>query len=194
MLGQQLIASIYTALASSPLWPNLLFVITYDEHGGFFDHVAPPKTADDHAAQGFDQLGFRVPAVVIGPYVKGGQVVSTQYDHTSVLKHIEVMFGLDPLTARSTAAVDLSDCIDHDRLAAGDWAEASPIPPVVVDESMIGGACSASGDVQHDVIEMFDRLGGRHADLDRRSRLRDYAYTIGDYLDRMNAGRIVRGR
>jgi phospholipase C len=193
IFGQQLIAAIYTALATSPLWPKTLFVITYDEHGGFFDHVAPPKTADDRAADGFDQLGFRVPTVVIGPYVKQG-VISTQYDHTSVLKHIETMFGLDPLTARTTAASDLTDCLDLERMAAGDWAEAAPIPEVVVDESMVGGACAGSQDVHHDVIEWFDSTGDRWKHLDRRRYLRDYAYDLGDYLDRKNAGRIVRGR
>ena len=93
-MGQQLIGAVYTALATSPQWKNILFCLTYDENGGFFDHVAPPTAADDLAAQGFDQLGFRVPTVVMGPYVKQG-VSSVVYDHTSVLRHIENMFGLD---------------------------------------------------------------------------------------------------
>src|SRR6266487_98997 len=76
LLGQQFIASIYTALATSPQWENSLMVVTYDEHGGFFDHVAPPKAADERAANGFDQLGFRVPTMVMGPYVKKGYVSS----------------------------------------------------------------------------------------------------------------------
>jgi phospholipase C len=119
LLGQQFIASIYQALATSPHWNNCLLVVTYDEHGGFFDHVPPPKAADDRAAEGFDQLGFRVPALLAGPYVKKGHVSSAVYDHASVLKHIETMFGLEPLTARDAAANDLSDAIDQARLAAG---------------------------------------------------------------------------
>ncbi|HEY5928626.1 MAG TPA: alkaline phosphatase family protein [Kofleriaceae bacterium] len=145
ILAQALIASIYTALATSPQWKNCMLVITYDEHGGFYDHVAPPNldaSADDTAARfpvdengattaganEFTQLGFRVPAMVIGPYVKQGYISSVQYDHTSALKHLENTFGLDPLTARVTAATDLSDCIDMDRLAAGDWAEPIQMP------------------------------------------------------------------
>src|SRR6185503_19168582 len=62
ILGQQVIASVYSALAAAPQWNELLFVVTYDEHGGFFAHVVPPKTAGHRAAAGFDQLGFRVPA------------------------------------------------------------------------------------------------------------------------------------
>jgi phospholipase C len=142
ILAQALIASIYTALANSPQWKNCMFVITYDEHGGFYDHVAPPNlpaSADDTATRfpvdedgvttsgpnEFTQLGFRVPALVIGPYAKQGYVSSVQYDHTSALKHLQNVFELDPLTARVDAANDLSDCIDMERLAAGDWA-----PPV----------------------------------------------------------------
>ncbi|MBA2539516.1 MAG: hypothetical protein H0V17_07775, partial [Deltaproteobacteria bacterium] len=68
--GQELIAAIYTALARSPQWENCLLVVTYDEHGGYADHVAPPTTTDDSLAtfgvEGFEQLGFRVPTLVIG--------------------------------------------------------------------------------------------------------------------------------
>jgi phospholipase C len=129
VFGQQLIAEIYTALATSPQWNNILFVVTYDEHGGFFDHVPPPKAPDERAADGFDQLGFRVPAMILGPYVKPGQVVSTQFDHTSVLAHIEQMHGLAPLTMRDAAANDLTSALDLDRLAA-----LKPLPPIQLPE------------------------------------------------------------
>ena len=86
--GQELIATVYSLLAESPQWKNCMLVVTYDENGGFYDHVSPPKTADDLAEQGFDQLGFRVPAMVIGPYAKQGFVSSVTYDHTSALKHL----------------------------------------------------------------------------------------------------------
>jgi phospholipase C len=131
ILAQALIASIYRALAKSPQWKNVMLVITYDEHGGFFDHVPPPRTTDDSLAKwggdGFEQLGFRVPAMVIGPYAKQGHVSSVQYDHTSALKHLQNVFGLEPLTAHTEAANDLSDCIDMDRLARGE-----PAPPVAI--------------------------------------------------------------
>jgi phospholipase C len=127
--GQELISTVYTALAKSPQWKHLvMMIVTYDEHGGFFDHVSPPKFADDTATvwastgrdtTGFDQGGFRVPTMVIGPYVKPGYVSSVVYDHTSWLKQVENAFGLDPLTARDAGANDLSDCLDADRLAKG---------------------------------------------------------------------------
>ena len=146
ILAQALIASIYTALATSPQWKNCLFLITYDEHGGFYDHVPPPKLPVDHDDTGtrfpvdddgvtrndvdgeFNQLGFRVPTLVIGPYVKQGYVSSVQYDHTSSLKHLENAFGLTPMSARVTHATDLTDCIDMDRLRRGDWAEPIQLP------------------------------------------------------------------
>ncbi len=127
--GQELIAAVYTALAKSPQWKNIMFVVTYDENGGYFDHVPPPKTTDDTAAKfgvdGFDQMGFRVPALVMGPYAKQGYVSSVVRDHTSALKHLQTTFGLASLNARIDAANDLSECIDMDRLARND-----PAPPI----------------------------------------------------------------
>ncbi len=129
ILGQELLASVYLALAKSPQWKNTLLVITYDEHGGYYDHVPPPTSADDTLAKfgkpGFEQLGFRVPTMVIGPYAKQSYVSSVQYDHTSALKHLQNTFGLGGLTARMDAANDLTDCIDMDRLARND-----PAPPI----------------------------------------------------------------
>jgi phospholipase C len=122
-MGQALIASVYAALAQSPQWNEVLFVITYDEHGGFFDHVPPPTTADDEA--GFEQMGFRVPAVVAGPYVKRGCVIGTTFEHVSVLRTIQRRFGLTPFNARMEAANDLSPCIDPKFLG-------SPQPPAAL--------------------------------------------------------------
>jgi len=196
MLGQQLIASVYTALANSPQWKNTLLVITYDEHGGYYDHVAPPSdAADDFASTGFNQLGVRVPALVIGPYAKASSVVSTRYDHTSALKHIQNMFGTAPLTARVDAATDLTDCIDAERLAAGDWAEPVEIPAVEVNESDITDACSGGSLREtHSILEWVDRYPEYGWSERRGAALRDYVFTIGDVLERYNAGRIIRGK
>ncbi len=193
MLGQQFIASIYQALAQSPQWNNLLFVITYDEHGGFFDHVPPPTVPDDFAAEGFDQLGFRVPSWLIGPYVKPGYVSSVQYDHTSLLAHIETMFDLEPLTARDAAANDFTDAIDLERLAAGDPLPPAMIPAVEVDESMLDNACFARASPPAD-IELLADTGFFPAKYDDRSRVRDTLHGVAEALDRHNGGRARRGR
>jgi phospholipase C len=194
MIGQQLIASIYTALANSPQWKNILFVITYDEHGGYYDHVAPPTSEDDFAADGFDQLGFRVPALVMGPYVKQGQVVSTVFDHTSMLKHIQNMFDLDPLYMRVDAANDLTDCLDQERLANNDPADPAEIPAVTINESDITAACMSGAAKKHDMLALADKYPEIFAQFDRRDQAKDDVYLIGDYLEKHNQGRIIRGK
>ncbi|HEX2433082.1 MAG TPA: alkaline phosphatase family protein [Gaiellaceae bacterium] len=88
--GQKLALSLYTALASSPKWSKTLLVITYDEHGGFFDHVGPPAAKDDSPA--FRSYGPRVPALVISPWIPRGIVSSELYDHTSIIKTILLRF------------------------------------------------------------------------------------------------------
>ena len=120
--GQEFIASIYDALASSPNWDRCLLVIIYDEHGGFHDHVPPPLTTDpDHP--GFEQLGFRIPALVVGPQVHHGCVNGTVFDHVSVAATVAKRWGLEPLNQRVAATADLSSCIDPELIA-------NPRPPI----------------------------------------------------------------
>jgi len=92
MKGEKLISDIYQALrANDPLWKRSLLVITYDEHGGFYDHVEPPTAVapDNHANPQFDfkRLGVRVPTILVSPWVDP-QVISETFDHTSLLKFL----------------------------------------------------------------------------------------------------------
>jgi phospholipase C len=114
-LGEQLIHDVYEALRSGPGWAQTLFVLTYDEHGGCFDHVPPPwgATPPDSAEEqpydfGFDRFGVRVPTVLISPLIAPGTVYrtsgSTPLDHTSILATVEQRWNLQPLTARDAAA------------------------------------------------------------------------------------------
>jgi len=194
ILGQAFLASVYAALAASPQWNNVLLVVTYDEAGGFFDHVAPPLAADDRAKLGFDQLGFRVPTLVAGPYVKRGHVSSVVRDHSSVIAHLTGMFGLEPLTARSSAAADLSELIDQERLDAVDPAPPAELPAVEFDESMIEEKCAGTERREPTELEALADTGFFARGLDRRGEARDTMYGIGEALDRLNAGRIRRGR
>jgi phospholipase C len=191
LLGQQFIASIYNALATSPQWRNTLMVVTYDEHGGFFDHVAPPTAPDDRAAQGFDQLGFRVPTLILGPYAKKGHISSVVHDHTSVLKHIENMFSLQPLTMRDAAASDLNDAIDLDRLASRTAEPPITLPVVNVDINALDPLCTMSDFKPSDMERMAD-MGLIPPQYDRRPRNRDTALMIGDYLAKHGLGGIRR--
>lgn len=105
--GQTLLAQVYNALrGNEELWNSTLLVVLYDEHGGFYDHVVPPATvAPDHHTEefAFDQLGVRVPALLVSPWVGNG-VFSQTMDHTSLLKFLIDLWGLGPLGARAARA------------------------------------------------------------------------------------------
>jgi len=181
--GQELIATVYKALAASPQWKNCLLVITYDENGGFFDHVSPPTTVDDLAAMGFNQMGFRVPTLVAGPYVKEGFVSSVVYDHCSALRQLEQVFDLEPLNQRTMAANDLSDFIDAKRLAAGDWKPPIEIPEVNVADYPMPPVCTpAAVGAEHAVLEWADANPDRIAGFDLRPELPAYRRTIREFL------------
>lgn len=122
--GEQLIADVYASLSGSPQWEQTLFVITYDEHGGCYDHVAPPKGAKPPDGLGlpgqdgfqFNRFGVRVPAVVVSPWIEAGTVARpagyTPFDHTSIIATVQKCFGLDGhLTARDAAAPDLGSIL-----------------------------------------------------------------------------------
>jgi phospholipase C len=106
MKAQKLIADVYNALRANPdLWRSTLLVVFYDEHGGFYDHVVPPKAVppdDDHAEYTFDQLGLRVPALLISPWVDRA-VEKTHFDHTSLLKYLTDKWQLRLLPSRRMA-------------------------------------------------------------------------------------------
>jgi phospholipase C len=113
--GQQLVLTLYDAVARSPQWKDTLLVITYDEHGGFYDHVQPPAVPADDGSQ-YPTLGVRVPALVVGPRVRK-QVCHTQFDHTTLLSTILRRFAADPEKAvaamgkRTQRAEHLGGCL-----------------------------------------------------------------------------------
>jgi phospholipase C len=189
--GQELIATVYTAMANSPQWKNCMIVITYDENGGFYDHVSPPKTVDDQAALGFDQMGFRVPTMVAGPYVKENYISSVVYDHCSALHELEVAFGLEPLNQRTAAANDLSDFIDAERLKKGDWKKPIVIPEVDTSVWPMDDACKYTGsnvaarslrEDDHSILEWANAHPERIAGLDLRAEVPEYRRTIREFL------------
>jgi len=103
--GEKHVISLIDAVRSGPNWKDTVIIVTYDENGGQFDHVAPPKV---------DQFGpgTRVPTIIISPYAKKSFVDSTVYDTTSILATIEHRWGLDPLSSRDAAAKDLKNALD----------------------------------------------------------------------------------
>ena len=115
--GQELVLKVFNALARGPAWERTLLVITYDEHGGFFDHVEPPSVEDDDPHPEFHAYGPRVPAIVVSPRVRAG-VSHELFDHTSIIKTCLVRFcrragGLIPdMGARVRTANHLGVLLD----------------------------------------------------------------------------------
>jgi phospholipase C len=126
--GDNLIADIYDALRSnSDLWQKTAFIVIYDEHGGFYDHVIAPSnnvpnpdginspppgtTASFAPVFAFDRLGLRVPAIIASPWVQAGKVDSTQYQHTSVLATLKALFGLPSFLTKRDASANSFDAL-----------------------------------------------------------------------------------
>lgn len=137
--GEELIRKVYLAIAESPVWERSLLVVTYDEHGGFYDRVEPPRTeppgdeplnreeAEFPANFGFDRLGVRVPAVVISPWVERGTVDSRVYDHTSILRTLHERFGLSRLSRREGAVASLAGLLTEEA-ARTDCPDSESLP------------------------------------------------------------------
>lgn len=130
--GDRLAARVYNAIRQSPLWSKSLLVITYDEHGGFFDHVAPhkaPAPGDNppprHNKTGFDftLYGVRVPAIVISPWVAKGGVDAAPHDHASIAATLTDLFGIVPLTQRDQSATPVTSLFIEVPRADGDCPE-----------------------------------------------------------------------
>jgi phospholipase C len=110
--GERLVKDVYEAIRNSPLWERSVLIITFDEHGGFYDHVppgtvaAPGDTAQDKPERNFDftRLGLRVPAIIVSPLIPKNMVDDTIYDHTSIFKTLAMRFGLQHLTQRDAHA------------------------------------------------------------------------------------------
>ena len=106
--GDAHVAELIQMLRESPAWKDMAIIVTADENGGAWDHVAPPK--GDRWGP-----GLRVPTLIVSPYAKRGYVDHTVYDTTSILKTIETRFGLAPLGERDAKAKDLSNAFDFSK-------------------------------------------------------------------------------
>ena len=136
--GEQLFHDVYYALRNGKGWNNTLLLITYDEHGGNYDHVPPPDSAvtpDDSVGEmdGFDfsRFGVRVPALLSSPLIPGGTVFrarSGTIDHTSFLRTLEERWGLPPLTERDKAAPSLADVLSLKQPRTDDPLAGIPVP------------------------------------------------------------------
>jgi phospholipase C len=173
--GQELVLRIFNALARSPAWERTLLVITYDEHGGFFDHVEPPEAEDEDPRPEFHVYGPRVPALVVSPRVRAG-VSHEVFDHTSIIKTCLVRFcrkedGLIPdMGARVSAAKHLGVLLDRDvriprpddatlqslASALGDWRADSLRAEIEVEGEAVAPDPAVLTDFQEDYVAARD--------------------------------------
>jgi phospholipase C len=154
--GDAFLSQIFQAVTKGPGWESTVLVVTYDEWGGFYDHVLPPRVTPGvaigaSASSGLDQdlvndqvlLGFRVPCIIASPFSKGSdpntpRLSSDLYDHTSILKLIQWRWGLPPLTQRdaSTLATDPGNLATALDFSSPDASVPSciptPRPPVAI--------------------------------------------------------------
>jgi phospholipase C len=114
--GMWYVTKLVNAVMQSQYWQSTAIFLTWDDYGGFYDHVPPPEV---------DAFGYgpRVPGIVISPYAKPGYISHDIYDFTSVLKFIEVRYALPHLTSRDYQANDMHDCFDFDQ---------KPLPPLAI--------------------------------------------------------------
>ena len=120
--GDAFLSQTFHAVAKSPVWDSTVFIVTFDEWGGFFEHVPPPRAiapnnVDPDLVDGKALLGFRVPTVIASPFTRGNpnnpRVNSEVYDHTSILKLIEWRWNIPPLTKRdSPNDTDVNNMVD----------------------------------------------------------------------------------
>ncbi len=122
-VGEAWTRSIYQATVASPVWSSTALFFTYDEAGGFGDHVPPPKGCAPSADQSdFTELGIRVPLVLVSPWAKRHHVSHEVHEHTSILRFIELLHDLPALTARDANSDALLDMFDFS------CANTSPLP------------------------------------------------------------------
>ena len=126
-LGEAFVARVVNAVMNGPKWRRTLLIWFYDEHGGYYDHVAPPKALEpdgwkpnlqkDNLPGAYNTYGPRVPAVVVSPYARRRAVTNVVHDHTSVLATIERQWNLPALTRRDANARTLADFLDTSKPA-----------------------------------------------------------------------------
>lgn len=156
-LGEAFTASVLDAVMRGPGWAKTLLVWSYDEHGGYYDHVpppvavapdsVPPRIGPGDQPGDYARYGFRVPAVVVSPYSRRDYVSHVVHDHTSILKLVQRKLNLPALTDRDAAADDLLDCVDLGS------APAFLTPPVLPTPKNGSGRplCSSPGPVPNPV-------------------------------------------
>jgi phospholipase C len=154
-VGASYVATLINGLMSSPSWKDSAFILTYDEAGGTYDHVAPQPAVNPDGISpvdlattdicygdttnplcNFQYTGYRLPLLVVSPFTKKNYVSHTTADYTAILKFIETRFNLQPLTQRDAAQMDMTEFFDFNAVP---WAT----PPTNIPTQPTSGVCNA---------------------------------------------------
>jgi phospholipase C len=146
-VGQAFIADIVHAFMESPQWKRGALFVVYDEWGGFFDHVVPPRVPDLRSSPDlnldFGQMGFRIPAVVVSPYARRGHVDHSIYGFESILKMIRYRYALPPLTPRDLYTNNIAAAFDFEHPQF--TPPSLPTPPEVISMACAGSSPADTG-------------------------------------------------
>src|SRR5262245_44170200 len=181
--GQQHVASIVHAIQNSPEWAHTLIIATYDENGGFWDHVAPPTN------NGVWGEGNRIPAVIISPFAKRGFVDHVEHNTLSILKTIEERFDLGPLNARYAKASSLTSGLQmrHDPSLGVAYAERDADNPSRFALIVLGTEGRDAIDITSTSLGTRVQIGGHDTHVDRIfqniSRIEIYSQGGGDRIE-----------
>jgi phospholipase C len=139
-VGEEFIARVVRALTRAPSWKNTALFITHDEHGGYYDHVSPPraikpdnippKLAPGDIKAGYDRYGFRVPLIVVSPWARKNYISNVVQDHTSLTAFIERKWNLPAMTFRDANANPMTDYFDFRRAAFAKPPPLAAAPPL----------------------------------------------------------------
>jgi phospholipase C len=189
MRAQKLIADVYNAIrANEELWKQTLLVVNYDEHGGFYDHVVPPAAVPPDAHQeeyDFNQLGVRVPAILISPWAKKS-VEHTIFDHTSMLKYLTDKWDLGPLGERTKQANSIAVGLDFESAPRENCLASITIPN---DKLLSEKSFLEKHDVNanHEAIHLFaEYLNKKHSLFSpvKVARINDFKDRVGEKFER----------
>ncbi len=159
-MGERLIATVYNALrGNAEIWKKCLLVVVYDEHGGFYDHVIPPSGVPNPDGRNstappfdFTRLGFRVPAVLISPWI-GKRLNTTVYEHASIPATLKRFFGLSSFLTRRDSAANSFEMLLAGENFRTDTPDRLPLPPLSTQQEMIERAQRPLNSVQQEMIQ-----------------------------------------
>lgn len=199
--GQKFVKELYEALRASPQWNEILFIIIYDEHGGFYDHVPTPATgipnpdgissSDTYNFQ-FDRLGVRVPAIMISPWIERGTVLhgpsgpypSSQFEHSSIPATVKKIFNLKEFLTKRDAWAGTFDVVVSRTSPRTDCPVTLPEPVKMRDKEAEEEA--KLSEFQEELVQMAATLNGDHKkdtypqELVEKMNVLDAAHYVGD--------------